>query len=212
LTVSPPGLKVSFTFGLVALSTVTVIVMVSPLASVPDVGAIVTTSFFVLPAGAETDQLTGPPEAVSVIVPLPGDVMSSLAGLTVSVPAVVALAEAEADTDADAEVAAAIELGLGLGVRALVVALAVATALTRGGPAATGPRVVGSTTPGLVPLAVTTAPPPGWCELGWCGGSTARVTPAATAAAAAVPTAAVPAVPRCTGPACHHGACSGWSG
>jgi hypothetical protein len=163
LTVSPPGLKVSFTFGLVALSTVTVIVMVPPFASVPDAGAITTASFFVLPAGAETDQLTGPPEAVSVIVPLPGDVMSSLAGLTVSVPAVAALAEAEAeaDGDADAEVAAAIELGLRLGAGPLGVALTVAMALTRGGPAVTGPDVVGSAAPALVPLAATTAPPPG---------------------------------------------------
>ena len=42
---------------------VTVTVVVAPAASVPDIGE--TTTFFVRPDGSETDQSTGPPEAVS---------------------------------------------------------------------------------------------------------------------------------------------------
>ncbi len=67
----------------------TVSVAVWPAASAPDIGA--TATFFSRPGGSETDQLTGPPAAVSVIVPVPGGVTSSVAGLTVSVPAAVAL-------------------------------------------------------------------------------------------------------------------------
>jgi hypothetical protein len=65
--------------------TVTLTVMLSPAASVPDIGA--TTTFFSRPGGSETDQFTLPPEAVMVIVPVPGGVTSSVAGLTLSVPA-----------------------------------------------------------------------------------------------------------------------------
>ena len=66
-------------------ATVTLTVALSPAASVPDIGA--TTTFFSRPGGSETDQFTLPPEAVSVIVPVPGGVMSSVAGPTLSVPA-----------------------------------------------------------------------------------------------------------------------------
>ena len=63
----------------------TVIVVVSPAASVPDIGA--TTTLFSRPGGSETDQFTLPPEAVSVIEPLACGATSSVAGLTLSVPA-----------------------------------------------------------------------------------------------------------------------------
>src|SRR6516165_1186843 len=85
VTVAPPGLNVRCTRGLPGPSTVTVTVVVSSAASVPDIGA--TTTFFSRPGGSETDQVTLPPEAVSVIEPPPGEATSSVAGLTLSVPA-----------------------------------------------------------------------------------------------------------------------------
>ncbi len=81
----PPGLNVRCTRGLPGPSTVTLTVVVSPAASVPDIGA--TTTFCSRPGGSETDQFTRPPEAVSVIEPPPGDATASVAGLTLSVPA-----------------------------------------------------------------------------------------------------------------------------
>src|SRR5690242_21290316 len=98
---------------------VTVSVAVPPAASEPDIGA--TTTFFSMPAGSETVQSTGPPDAVSVIVPEPGGWTARVAGLTVSVPAVVVLAlalavaeaEAEAGDEAGADDCAATALGLG---------------------------------------------------------------------------------------------------
>jgi hypothetical protein len=85
ITVAPLGLNVRCTRGLPEPATVTLTVVLSPAVSVPDIGA--TTTFFSRPGGSETDQFTLPPEAVSVIVPVPGDVTSSVAGLTLSVPA-----------------------------------------------------------------------------------------------------------------------------
>jgi hypothetical protein len=65
--------------------TVTLIAMVCPAASVPDIGA--TTTFFPRPAGSDIDQFTVPPDAVSVIDPLAGGVRLSVDGLTLRVPA-----------------------------------------------------------------------------------------------------------------------------
>ena len=81
----PLGLNVRCTRGLPEPATATLTVVLSPAVSVPDIGAM--TIFFSRPGGSETDQFTLPPEAVSVIVPVPGDVTSSVAGLTLSVPA-----------------------------------------------------------------------------------------------------------------------------
>src|SRR5690349_11964031 len=220
-TISPPGLNISCTFGVVALSTVTVTTTVWPASSVPDAGVTTTSSFFVLPAGTETDQSTGPPAAVSVTVPEPGDVMSSSPGPTLSVPALVPAgdsdAAAEPGSEPDVGSLAATSPGLEPGVAspgvALAPALTVATTRAVGVAAARGRCVAGARTPalaGLVPVATTVVPPPGWCPAGWGCGTTTRVIPAATAAAAAV---AVPAAaPTCIGPACHQGVCSGWSG
>jgi len=102
--VAPPGLNVRCTVGFPEPCRVTVIVAVPPAGSEPDIGA--TTTFFSRPGGSETVQSTGPPDAVSVIVPEAGGLTSSVAGLTVSVPAAVALALAVADADADAEAGA----------------------------------------------------------------------------------------------------------
>src|SRR5689334_13193981 len=105
VTVAPPGLKVRCTVGFPEPWRVTVIVAVPPAGSVPDIGA--TATFFSIPGGSETVQLTGPPDAVTVIVPEAGGSTTSVAGLTVRVPApvvdpvalAVAVAVAEADAD-----------------------------------------------------------------------------------------------------------------
>src|SRR5512142_1929760 len=89
--------------------------MVWPASSVPDAGVTTTPSFFVMPAGTETDQVTGPPAAVTVTVPEPGEVMSSSAGLTARVPAAVAPGDGESDAEADAETLAATSPGPGPG-------------------------------------------------------------------------------------------------
>src|SRR6266581_492206 len=68
VTVRPPGLNTRWTCIFPGPFTVTLTVAVAPAASVPDIGA--TTTFWARPGGSETDQSTGPPEAVSVIVPL----------------------------------------------------------------------------------------------------------------------------------------------
>ncbi|HEX3311361.1 MAG TPA: hypothetical protein VHS32_34380, partial [Streptosporangiaceae bacterium] len=80
----------------------TLIAVLWPAASVPDIGA--TTTFFARPAGSEIDHFTAPPEAVSVIDPLAGGVRSSVDGLTLSVPA----------TGASLVLVPALGLGLGL--------------------------------------------------------------------------------------------------
>src|SRR5690348_3422675 len=173
-TISPPGLNSSFTFGVVALSTVTVTTTVWPASSVPDAGVTATSSFFVLPAGTETDQSTGPPAAVSVTVAEPGDVMSSSPGLTLSVPALVPAGDSDAEPGSDAGSLAAASPGLepepelgptpeSPGV-ALAPALTVATTRAVGVAAARGRRVAGARMPalaGLVPVATTEVPPPG---------------------------------------------------
>src|SRR5690242_5101046 len=174
-TISPPGLNSSFTFGVVALSTVTVTTTVWPASSVPDAGVTATSSFFVLPAGTETDQSTGPPAAVSVTVPEPGDVMSSSPGPTLSVPAVVRSGDSDPEPgpESDAGSPAATSPGLEPGVASAGVALApgltVATTRAVGVAAARGRRVAGARMPalaGLVPVAMTEVPPPGWCPAG----------------------------------------------
>src|SRR5690349_30282 len=145
-TISPPGLNVRCTVGFPGPSTVTVTTMVSPSSSVPDAGVTATPSCFVWPAGTETDQLTGPPDAVRVIVPEPGEVMSSSAGLTVSVPA----ATSPGDSDADAETPAAtwseleVEVGRGMTSPAEAPALTVATTRAVGVAAARGRCVAGA--------------------------------------------------------------------
>src|ERR1700730_8340812 len=79
---------------------VTVTVALPPAARVPDMGE--TTTFSSRPGGSETDQATGPPEAVSVMVPLAGGTRSTVSGVTLSVPAVAdVLASAEGDAAAD---------------------------------------------------------------------------------------------------------------
>jgi hypothetical protein len=159
-----------------------------------------------MPGGSETVQLTGPPEAVSVIVPELGGETSSVAGLTVRVPAVVALALADADAEAAVGSEVLVPTGLAPGVPApgvpapgvpapgvpapgmpapgVMPALAVATTLARGAPAP-GMRAAAGPVPtaaGMVPLAE--GPAPAWCPPGWgWGGTTAMVTPAAMAAA-----------------------------
>jgi hypothetical protein len=173
-------------------------------------------SFFVVPAGTETDQSTRPPDAVSVIEAVPGDVMSSVAGLTVSVPAVSAGdSEAEADAETLGAVSPGLELGLGLAPLGVAPAPIVAAALTVGVPVARGRCVAGAVRPvlaGLVPVATTAAPPPGWCPAGWWCGTTARVTPATAATAAAAAVVVPAAVLMCIDPTCHQGVCSGWTG
>ena len=164
--------------------TVTLIVAVWPAASVPDIGAI--TTFFSRPGGSETDQLTAPPDAVSVIDPLAGGVMSSVAGLTLSVPApgvslvlvlvmtlgLAAALLALAGTGAAVTSAAgpcAPELPLAVGST-----LACAVALALGG---TGWGRAGSARPLMPGVAAPAGGMPG------CGGTAIQVAPAATAAA-----------------------------
>jgi hypothetical protein len=129
-------------------ATVTLTVVLSPAVSVPDIGA--TTTFVSRPGGSETDQFTLPPEAVSVIVPVPGDVTSSVAGPTLSVPApggslVLGLAAAEL---AAAELALAgegVAVTLAAGPAAPEPPLAVGSTLACAGALgpAVGPRVPG---------------------------------------------------------------------
>src|SRR6516225_3609654 len=119
VTTEPPGTNVRCTRGLPGPVTVTLIVTVSPAASVPDIGAM--TTFFSRPAGSETDQFTGPPDAVTVIEPLAGGVTSSADGLTLSVPAA----------------ASSLVLALGLGLGSALLAPAdegTAVTLTVGNP------------------------------------------------------------------------------
>ncbi len=71
-----------------------------------------TTTFFSRPGGSETDQATGPPEAVSVMVPVAGGTRSTVSGVTLSVQAVAdVLASAEGDAAADADADGAAEAG-----------------------------------------------------------------------------------------------------
>src|SRR5215472_15347304 len=206
VTTAPPGMNVRCTRGLPGPVTVTLIVAVSPAASVPDIGAM--TTFFSRPAGSEIDQFTGPPDAVTVIEPLAGGVTSSVDGLTLSVPAA----------------ASSLVLGLGLGSALLAPAdEGTAVALTVGNPTPELALAIGSALGCAVALAGVVPPGPGVpvrpslprpgtalpVTLGvaapaggtpWCSGTAIQVTPAATAAA--VPAAA----PACAGRACHHGA------
>ena len=74
--------------------------VVAPAASVPDIGE--TMTFLVRPGGSRIVQLTGPPEAVSVIVPAAGGTTSIVVGLTLRVlvaGAVVAIADGDADAE-----------------------------------------------------------------------------------------------------------------
>jgi hypothetical protein len=91
-----------------------------------------------LPAGTETDQSTWPPDAVSVIEAVPGDVMSSVAGLTDSVPAAASAGDSEADAGTLGASSPELELGLGLASLGVAPAPTVAAALTVGARAARG--------------------------------------------------------------------------
>src|SRR6185437_902571 len=78
VTVAPPGLNTRCTCGFPWPVTVTVTVVVAPAASVPDIGE--TTTFLVRPGGSRTVQLTGPPEALRVIVPAAGALLVGVVG------------------------------------------------------------------------------------------------------------------------------------
>lgn len=213
VTVAPPGLNVRCTRGLPGPSAVTVTVVVSPGASVPDIGA--TTTFFPRPGGPETDQVTLPPLAVSVIEPPPGEVTSSVAGLTLSVPApgaslvlvlvLVLLLGLRFGAGgmglAFAGEGAAIMLADGVARPGLPLpigsTLARAVALARAvGPSVPGRPSLPEAGPALLVAIGATAPAGG---TPWCGGRATQVTPAVTAAT--VPAAA----PACAGRRCHHG-------
>jgi hypothetical protein len=132
--------------------TVTLIAAVCPAASVPDIGA--TTTFFPRPAGSDTDQVTVPPDAVSVIDPLAGGARSSVDGLTLRVPA----------PGASLVLALALALTLGLGLTPTPAPLAPAdgdTAITpaSGLPAPELPMAAGSALGRAVALAPGV---PGW--------------------------------------------------
>jgi hypothetical protein len=129
---------------------VTLIAAVCPAASVPDIGA--TTTFFPRPAGSDTDQVTVPPDAVSVIDPLAGGARSSVDGLTLRVPA------------PGASLVLALALTLGLGLTPTPAPLAPAdgdTAITpaSGLPAPELPMAAGSALGRAVALAPGV---PGW--------------------------------------------------
>lgn len=81
----PPGLNTRCTCICPGPFTVTLTVVVAPATSAPDIGE--TTTFLVRPGGSRITQLTGPPEAVSVIEPAAGGTTSIVVGLTFSVPA-----------------------------------------------------------------------------------------------------------------------------
>ena len=96
-----------------------------------------TSSLAALSAGTETDQSTSPPDADSVIVPVPGAAMSSSAGPTLSVPAAESLGDAVSGTEVS-PVAASVGLGLGVGWPAVALAVTVAAALAVGVSVARG--------------------------------------------------------------------------
>src|ERR1700676_4257881 len=144
VTVAPPGLNARWTCIFPRPSTATLTVEVAPAASVPDIGE--TTTFLVRPGGSETDQSTGPPEAMSVIVPVADGVTSRAAGRTLSVPeADVALTVADAGADVDVT---AVALGDALPPVVAALNLAVppvplAAGTSLGGQLAAGPTVPG---------------------------------------------------------------------
>lgn len=88
VTVWPPGLIVSGSSMAASPATVTVIVTLWPASRVPDDCERLTSASSW--DGAETDQVTGPPFAVSVNEPLPPTARAMLLVDTLSVPAVVA--------------------------------------------------------------------------------------------------------------------------
>ena len=131
----------------------TVTVVVSPASSVPDIGA--TTTFCCRPGGSETDQVTPPPEAVSVIEPLVGEATSSVAGLTLSVPA------------PGTSLVLAPGLGFGLGAAGLASVGEGTASMLADGIAAPGlPLPIGSTLARAVALPRAAGPSvPGWLSL-----------------------------------------------
>jgi hypothetical protein len=187
----PPGENTKWTVGLPLPAMVTVTVALPPAARVPDMGE--TTTFFSRPGGSETDQVTGPPEAVSVMVPLAGGARSTVSGVTLNEPAaadVLASAEGDAAADGAAEVregALAVVLPA-LGVAGTAVVLPATREKLTGLGAGRLATVVGvATTAGRAGGGVP-----------WCGGRAATAT--ADATAAAVPVAA----PACARRVCHH--------
>ena len=100
VTVCPPGLIVSGSLMAASPSTVTVIVTLWPAWRVPDDCDRLTSASSC--DGAEIDQVTGPPFAVSVNEPLRPTARAMWLLDTLSVPAVVAEDEAEAEADGEA--------------------------------------------------------------------------------------------------------------
>jgi hypothetical protein len=149
VTVVPPGLKVRCTCGFPEPITVTVTVVVAPAASVPDIGE--TTTFLARPGGSRTVQSTGPPEAVSVIVPVAGGTTSSVVGLTRSVPVVGAVVTV-ADVGADGEALGCATVALGDGWPPLAPALGRAVLPALRVAAGTAPLATG-TVPDVLPSA-----------------------------------------------------------
>ena len=143
VTSAPPGLNTRCTCIFPGPSTVTLTVVLASAANVPDIGE--TMTFLVRPGGSETDQSTGPPEAVSVIVPGAGGTTSSVAGLILSSPETgMVLAAADAALDARACVASLVGIAL-----APEVALALAVPPVRLGAVPAAPVTLGA---GAAPL------------------------------------------------------------
>jgi hypothetical protein len=161
---------------------VTLTVVVAPAASVPDLGE--TTTFLVRPGGSRTAQLTGPPDAVSVIEPAAGGSTSIVAGLTFSVPAAGAVVPVADGAGGDTVGRACVALGDGWlpPAAALRLAAALGLAVAPGRRVAVAPEI--GTVPAVLPAAGRAA---------WCGGVATMVT--ANVSAAAVTAAA----PACTG-------------
>src|SRR6185437_12834064 len=186
VTVAPPGLNTRCTCGFPWPVTVTVTVVVAPAASVPDIGE--TTTFLVRPGGSRTVQLTGPPEALRVIVPAAGGVTLSVVGRTFRVPAAGALlvgvvGGAVGAVDAEGEGSGRLCVGVGLATGwLLVMGLGRAVRLGRGVAVRPAVRATG------LALAVA-APASGGIRPGGVVATTASVIAvAATAVPAAMPT------------------------
>lgn len=166
----------------------TVTVVVAPAASVPDIGE--TTTFLVRPGGSRTLQLTGPPEALRVIVPAAGGVTLSVVGLTFRVPAAGALlvgvvgGAVGAVVDAEGDGSGRLCVRVGLATGWLLVATGLGRAVRLGRGVAVRPAVLAT---GLG-LAVA-APASGGMRPGGVVATTANVIAvAATAVPAAMPT------------------------
>jgi hypothetical protein len=129
---------------------VTLTVVVAPAISAPDIGE--TTTFLGRPGGSRTAQLTGPPEAVSVIEPAAGGTTSIVVGLTFSVPVAGAVVPVADGAGGDAVGCASVALADGW--------LAPTAAL--GLAAASAPRVAVALENGTVPAVLPPAGRAAW--------------------------------------------------